>query len=240
MKTIAKMIFLIPLAALFCSPRFGIERGITPVERPDTEVRRDRCAIIRSVKYEAAAEFLHDADWEKLLKYDVFQKKKEGVSNPRIPRLHFFQVVITNLSEAPLQVESITLKYGDTEQAALTPAEVMKKCASPAYSLFSFEGILSFKKLIAERACSSQINYGKDLIDYRLDFISPGDRVLKIAAFAWIPVEQRDLRIVLALKFPGEKKIVDFDFHRSEYRTRGGQFVKPARKEEKEIEEEQP
>ena len=57
------------------------------------------------------------------------------------------------------------------------------------------------------------IDYGNDVIDYRLQFINPGERIIQIVAFDWIPVEYRDLRMLIEFKSHSvhEKKVIDFN-----------------------------
>jgi nanoRNase/pAp phosphatase (c-di-AMP/oligoRNAs hydrolase) len=223
------LVFSLTLLMLMaCSRKYGIERAINPVDKLDTEIKKESCGLIRSRNVDAAAEYISEGDWDRILKCTMFTKPKPAESDFRIPKIFFFHAVISNTGDVPVTIESISLKYSGREHKPFEAEAVIRKCKSPSFSIFNFNSILRNKRLLGDKNCIADINYERDVIDYKFDFINPGDTIIRITAFDWIPVENRDIRLVLRIVEPasGQKKIIDFDFIRSEYRTKGVHFIK--------------
>ena len=109
----------------------------------------------------------------------------------------------------------------------------MKKCKSHAYALFNFKSILSPKRLMGHEYCIKGIDYEKDIINYDIDFIGPGDRVMSIAGLEWVPVQIRavKLKIVFSgIEGNAFKKEFTFNYKKYEYRTKGKDFRRPGSK----------
>lgn len=222
------LLFLIVLVSLFsCKHKFGIERGIRPLSGSDVEIRKDGPVVVRCKNFDMTIEHIDVFKWVKLLQQDLFVKNEQVQSEIRIPKFIFFQIIIQNVSSFPIALKSITIIYGDNEKKPLSHNEAAKRCKSPAFSLFNFKSILTPKRLLDKEISIKKINYAKDTIGFNLDFISPGDRILKIVAFDWVPVQYRKFSIKTKVAFTKsgvDEKIVDFNFSRFEYRTKGKYF----------------
>jgi hypothetical protein len=225
-KRIIVSLFL-ALLIVSCSKKFGMQRETLFTDRASVEIRDKKCATARAGDITVSLQIIAPGDWEKLFVYELFSSEKKA--NPRLPAAPFYHLVIANTGDRPLPLDgiSLSLRYGGTEMKAIKAEEAEKAYASPAFSIFNFKQILSPKRLLTDRTCIDDIGYGNDLIDYRLDFINPGERVLLIASFGWIPVEAREYTVRIDSRDGESKKSIDFELRRFEYRTRGGRFRKP-------------
>lgn len=210
-----------------CTKKFGMVRGIRPAERSDVEViKKHECALIRHRDFDIAAQEIGLGGWVKLLEHEIFLRKK-GNTEARIPRLNFFHIVISNQGRNPVKIEQMSVRFGDNEIAALSTEAVLDKCKSPAYAAINMKSLLGLKRYLGDKWCVEEIDYTASVIDYNFDVIAPGDSVIKIVAFDWIPVQFRDLKLLVKVRNAGEEKqkIVDFDFKRLEFRTKGRHFI---------------
>ncbi|GEM_PF-633212 len=216
-----------------CARTFGVERGIKPEQRLDVEIKKGRCAIIRTPQCDIAVEPIDARAWAALLDNSIFVRERRNPSNIRIPKLAFFHIIVSNAGRSPLTVESVTLGYGPDRVQPLSAREVIERCKSPAYGAFHFKRILTPLRLIGDMNCIRKINYERDVVGYRLRVVNPGDRIIMIKAFEWIPVQYRELKIAVAIStFNNIQKTIDFNFKRVEYRTRGKYYRNPAKAEE--------
>jgi hypothetical protein len=218
-----------------CARTLGIQRGLEPEQRLVLEVKKGGCALIRTRLCDVAAEPIDYLKWRKLLDQSVFTGGRRVQADARIPKFLFFHLVVSNVGPVPLVIDSVTLHYGTVEKSPISLDEALKRSKSPAYRAFHFKNILTDKRLMGDEYCLKKINYERDVIDYRLGFVNPGDRVIRIAAFEWVPVQYRDLRLAVHISPLGEgdeKKVIDFNFKRFEYRTRGRYYRRPAEKSE--------
>ena len=222
------IVVLFGLSTASCARKFGMVRTITPVERPDLDVdAKKRCALIRMRDFDMAVQEIGMGDWARLMEHELYHGKK-GDSEFRIPRLNFFHIAVTNAGEVPVKIDEVFLEFGTKQIKALTLEEVKEKCKSPAYSGINFPALLGIKRIVSDKLCLREIDYSVNTFGYLPEYIVPGDTIISIAAFDWIPVEYRKLRLIVSIGYSGteKKKSVDFDFHRSEHRTRGRYFNK--------------
>ncbi len=229
-------ILLLLLCTTFsCSRKFGIQRQTVFRDRTPGVSKNENCAMIRGAVFEASLEPISAEQWEKIFAYELYSGERK--TTPRLPAFPFYHLVIANTGNTPLALEdlSITLRHGSTEIKTLTPGDAGKLFTSPAFSIFNFTGILTSKRLLAEKFCIKEIDYALELLDYRLGFLNPGERLLLIISFGWIPVEVRQYTIRIGLKNSDPKKSIDFELSRFEYRTKGNVFKKSAGPEQENL-----
>ena len=87
-------------------------------------------------------------------------------------------------------------------------------------------------RVTPEKLKFKDINIENDTIPLRVPFIPSEDTVYRIVAFPYLPVRDRNFKINFLINSAGEKKIIDFDFSRQEYRSKGNNFKKPPEKKE--------
>ena len=224
-------VLLALLVSAGCARRHGMVRGLEPEQSLVIEAREGRCAVLRSRICDVAIEQIDPPKWRKLLGYRMLAGRGSPAET-RIPKFAFFHIVVSNMGSLPLGIDSITLHYGSVEKKPIAVEDAVKRSRSPAYRAFDFKKVLAARRLMGDRYCLKKINYERDVIDYRLDFIIPGDRLIRIVAFEWVPVQFRRLRVAVRVSQLGsaEKKVIDFNFRRFEYRTRGAYYRKPGKK----------
>ncbi len=214
------------LTSVNCTPRFGIDRGTIPTERIDVDIRKGGCALIHGRYFDVSAEAIDEERWANLVRSASFARQRDSKAEPRTPRIPFFNIVVYNADSEPVAVKKITVRYGDKEMAALSIESVREKCKSPSYKLYDFDKLLKNRRLLRDEVCLKQIDFDRDSLEYRFDFINPGERVSRIIAFDWLPVEYRNFVLSVEIVSSKFKKVIDFDFHRFEYRKKGEVFRK--------------
>lgn len=231
--TVFRMAIVISLVSLLmaswgCTKKYGMARRISPGERIDIEIdKRGECALVRQRNFDIAVSELSEAGWAKLMTITQYQKKR-GAEEIRVPRLHFFHIVLSNVGKTPLSISGVSLRYGESEAKELKSEEVLRRCSSPVYASIDMKKIIENKRYLGDKWCFSEMEYEKDVIGYSLPSISAGDVLVKMAVFDWIPVQYRKFLLVVVVKdeITGEEKTVEFPFVRKEYRTKGKFFTK--------------
>ncbi len=216
-----------------CSKKYGMARSTQPVERFDIEIGKGRaCALVRQRDFDIAASKLSEADWAKLLSMNQYQKK-HGSDEIRLPGLNFFHIVLSNVGKSSLSISSVALRYGQKEAHELQKEEILRRCASPVYASIDLKKVVENKRYIGDKWCFLEMEYEKDVIGYSLPSIAPGETLIRIAVFDWIPVQHRMFSLVVTVKneATGEEKTIDFPFERKEYRTKGKFFTRKGDKE---------
>jgi hypothetical protein len=223
------------LSFLSCSRKPGLLRETVFIDHPAIEIRDERCALFRTRLLDVSLQPIEAEDWEKLLAYEPFAGEKNQAQ--RVPRLLFIQMTAYNSGNRPWPLKDLSLAivHGGTEKSPLTAQKVSEACASPAYSSFNFANLFAPRRLLTEKYCMKEIDYESDLIEYRLEFINPGERVLVIYAFEWLPVEVREFSLRATLKEGEVKKSIDFGVRRLEYRAKGTRFTKPEKPRQEQI-----
>lgn len=111
----AGLAMLLPL--FYCGRKFEITRSVHPVQGVEVEVKKEGCALVRSRFADVAAEYIDEKKWSLFLKQKVFikQRSKEE-ADIRYPRLQFFRVVVSNVSDSAVRISEIVLEYGDQKK----------------------------------------------------------------------------------------------------------------------------
>lgn len=138
----------------------------------------------------------------------------------------FIRTVIKNKREAPVEFGEIRLQYKPVENEPLSAKEIKEKYKSPAYYSIDFKSLLKTRRITGENIYMDDLDPDKDTILYNFDFICESDKISKITAFEWIPVEYRAFRIIVEIKSGESVKLIDFTFNRFEFREEGP-FRKP-------------
>ena len=178
-------------------------------------------------------EALNPSTWKHLLGSKIYMKKEPEGKVARVPQLPFFQIIIKNISPQPLRIEKIYLIYGNTLTEPVTGMEFRSRYRSTAYEPIDFQSLFSYRRLTAEKLSVKDIDYDRDTAAFVSEWIPPGDTVLKVLAFDWIPVQYRSFILRLTVAGAASKKIIDLKLIKSEYRPRDKFFPQPEKKERK-------
>ena len=196
--------------ALSCVPGSGgmIYRA---VERGDVEIVKNRAGLIRTLYCDIYIEHLDRELRSRITESAIY--KGGGKDFPAEP---CFQFIILNTWNKPVTVENIRVQYNNE----VYDPEFYDYVKDPGYLAKRFNvnlpAMWKYRRLLGEAELIKEIDYDSDTIDYRADFIAPGDRVLFFRFFRVIP-HRRDVKISVTIKYFDMKKIIDFDIGRFEY-----------------------
>jgi hypothetical protein len=230
---VARYFFLILISGFLfvsCSKKYGIIRNTEAVERYDVEQKAKGCSVIRSIYCDIYVELLDSEKWNYLFTNHYFTASSLEHENYRFSNYPVLHYVIKNTGREPIKVERIVVEYGKNKSDSLTFQSFQSLHKSSAYKVFEFKKFFRGRRLLADKYCLKEIDYHKDTIPFRFDFIPPSDTVLKFTAFPWIPVEQRRFKVFFHIDYAGRKKILNFDFQKYEYRIKGDVFRKVEKK----------
>ncbi len=230
---IVGMIVLLAASHIACAKKFGMERKTGFADRINIEIdKRGECALLRQRDFDVAVSELSETGWAKLYAMSQYQKKR-GFGEARIPRLHFFHIILFNVGKSPLSIPNVFIRYDGQEIQEMQNNEILRRLSSPAYAAIDFKKVLENKRYLGDKWCISEIDYERDVIGYDFNAIPAGDAMIWVAVFDWIPVQHRKFSIVIRVRneINGEEKTVDFPFERKEFRTKGKYFIKEERKE---------
>ncbi len=209
-----------------CGRKYGMGRAVRPEAKAEVEIlSKHGCALMRFRDFDIAVQEIGTEDWKKILEFETFRSKK-NVSQTRLPRLLFFHVVVANVGKKPVSLGDIMLMFGETVKKPLSVAEAEERCKSPVYAAIDYKRLLGVRRYLGEAWCFREINYEHEVIDYHFTAIAPGDSIIRIVAFDWVPVQEREMQLLSMIKVEnGEEKAARFHFKRLEFRTKGKYFV---------------
>lgn len=213
----------------FCSS--GVERGYSPSLKYENDYDLRGTASIKTLYADIYIKRIDNKSWRKLHEYPHYINKDTSESDFRVPPFISFFMIIKNNSDFPLVYSFSEIKSALEVQKDLSISDINSELKSPAYLFSNHEKLISFFRLIAEKRSLEEIDFENDLIPTTVDYIPPGDSVVKVVHFRWIPVSFREFTMSISLTVGGLKKVIDFDFRKFEYRTDGEYFLKPKRKD---------
>ncbi len=225
MKYHAILIFI--LLAFGCASYNRIGSDIIPAESFTTQIVNTRCASVISNNFSIALEELKPYQLEGILKNRTFNDKDSKYNLLRMPKLSYFKLLFENTGRAPHEIAEIRLQYNNYFSGQLNADELYKRYANSPFSSLNFTEIFKIFKIDTYELCDTEVDLKNSLENYH-GSILPGDKIFKIIAFDWIPVDIRKFNISILVKSDIIKKIIDFKMMRSEYRQSGDHFSKPA------------
>ncbi len=217
---------LILLIFIQCA-RTRIIRTTLPVERADTEVIQGKTALIRTYHCDIYLRHIDAALWKTIRKQDCFMSESEKYIRIRDPRFTGFLAVIKNTSRYPVNITDPHIVSNGMMNQSLTVSETEAICSSQAYSRYDFPAILSTRTVTGGPLRPGDIEFDKETIPAESGAIAPDKTASVIYLFRWLPVKHRTIKVTLTVNSPHEKKVIDFDFMRKEYRFKGKYFLKP-------------
>lgn len=229
------LLIIISISIILSCSGPGVEHRAVPPESVRMEILKGERGLLRSLYCDLYADEVTTAEWNRIFEAESFRKEIEhtDVHEPRIPPLNVFRIMVRNTWKLPLRIVDISVAYGDKQVPCLDSVSIAPYIKSPLYSPVNWETLFAPRRLAIPPE-TEIINYDTDTVRSLLDFIPADDVVMRIVAFPWIPVEARDFILKVTVTDGSDKKIIDFEFHRFEYRTSGKYYLKPARKDDHE------
>lgn len=199
------------LLFLSCSSGAKVERIYRAGERGDVDIVGNRGGLIRTVYCDIYMENLRRDLWRKV--YDSGSYRGRGSGMPLEP---CFQFIIVNTWNRPIKVEKIGLRYDNEDHEP----EFYDYIKDPGYSgerfAVNLDSMQRYRRLLSDDELIDGIDYDTETVDYRSDFIAPGDKVLFFRFFPVVP-DKKGVKMYITIKYFDIKKIIDFDITRFDY-----------------------
>ncbi len=203
-------IYLLFLSLLLSCSSAG-KGGYRASERGDVDIVGNRAGLIRTVYCDIYVENLNSKLRQKIYDADVYRGSGSGM--PLEPCFHF---IVSNTWNRPLVIEKIVLRYDNEDHEP----ELYDYIKDPDYAEKRFavniNKMMQNRRLLSEDELIDEIDYDTETVEYRSDFIAPGDKVLFYRFFPVIP-HRKGVKIYITIKYFNMKKIIDFDITRFDY-----------------------
>lgn len=180
-------------------------------ERADIDIIRGRAGLIRTLYCDLYIEYVDNEAWDYLKSFSLF--KGHGWGNPVDPCFHF---LIVNTWNKPFIIDRVEVVYKDE----VIPSEDFsfikdKSYLENRYSV-NISSFMKKRRILSDRELLQDIDFESDTVEYRLNFIAPGDKVSFFSFFKSLPSGKLS-KIRVAIKYFDVKKVIDFDIGRFEY-----------------------
>jgi len=213
MKLKNRYILIIILAMIQVLNCGGADKGMfyRAVERADVDIAEGRAGLIRTVYCDIYIEYVDKHGWNYLKKTGFFKGKGKG--DPVNPCFHY---IIVNTWNKPFVVDKIEILYN----GEVFPSENFsfikdRDYLENRYSL-NISSLMKKRRILSDRNLLNEIDFENDTVEYRLNFVAPGDKVSFFNFFERIPSD-RNSKIRISIKYNDMKKVIDFDIGRFEY-----------------------
>jgi hypothetical protein len=185
-------------------------------------------ALIRTQYCDIYMEYIDRKKWESVMKFSMFSR---GRYSYRIPNFSPYFITVKNAYNKPLKITGIHLIVKDKLYQRLNSDELNAEFSSEQYKNFNFTGLNTSRRMLpvsieADVTVPSlnKINFDKDTITFLPDYIPPEDIIVFFAFFSPTPASDDKYKVKIELDTGVFKKVIDFDFVKSEYRTEGKYF----------------
>jgi len=180
-------------------------------ERGDVNIVGGRAGLIRTVYCDIYIENLSRELREKIYESDVY-----GGGGRGFPVEPCFQFIITNTWSRPLKIDKISIRYDSSDREPeffdyIKDSEYAEKRFS-----VNLNSMQQYRRLLSDDELIDEIDYDTETVEYRSDFIAPGDKILFYRFFPVVP-HRKGVKIYIIIKYFEMKKIIDFDITRFEY-----------------------
>lgn len=194
-----------------CSSEGKVKGIYRAAERSDVDIVGNRAGLIRTVYCDIYIENLSMDLRQKIFDSDVYRGRGRG-----LPLEPCFQFIILNTWNRPLKIENILLRYDNEDHEP----ELFDYIKDPGYSEKRFavnlNNMMQARRLLSDDELIDEIDYDTETVEYRSDFIAPGDKVLFYRFFPVVP-HRKGVKMNVTIKYFDTKKIIDFDITRFEY-----------------------
>ena len=194
-----------------CCCRSGNTFFYRAVERSDVDVIKDKAGLIRTVYCDIYIEHVDSEGWKYLRDAPFFRGNGKGDPVPVC-----FHFIIENTWKRPFYIDRIEIlhqgKVIKTEDFSFIKD---KEYMENRYSV-NLASLQIKRRILTDDTLLQDIDFSNDSVEYRLDFIAPGDRVSFFRFFSWLPVG-KTTKVRIGIKYFDLKKVIDFDIGRFEY-----------------------
>lgn len=200
---------LIIILFIFFSAGCGgkeLVRFYGPLPRGDVEIIAGKGGLIKSVYFDLFFEHLQKSDWEHLASFRSLKGGGRG-----FPVEPCFHIMIINTWNRPFEIKKIELICDNvTAEPEFFDFKGDSRFISERYaidlaSLWKQRRILSYSELLSE------IDFEKSAIEYKLNFIAPGDKISSFYLFNTVPAGCKSTKLAVTIKYMDMEKVIDFD-----------------------------
>ncbi len=204
----SRIIIIASLLFFSCLPSGRFYRVL---DRPDVETS-SKGGIIRTIYCDLYIENVRRELWPVLKKSQVYKARgsdaPDGVA---------FLFIVDNTWDRTISIDRVYILDKDSgkiyseEDFKYTPADYIDKrfCVNP-------EMMRQSRRLLTDAKSIEDINYDELTVEYKFDFIAPGDKVFFFKFFTFVP-QKKNIKICVVFKYNDLKKIIDFDIGLSDY-----------------------
>lgn len=203
------IILFAAVQALSCSP--GTVRSFGPAGSYVTHAYRGSTGIIRTEFCNITLVSVDGDVWNYISKTGIYKGNGKGV-----PAGQCFCIMILNTWNRPLLISRIEVMSGGE---VVTPEKhIFMQGGDYLRNRYAvnLEELWKTRRVLADHVMLQEIDFDNDTLEYRMDYIVPGDSILLFRTFSWI---QPDIpaKFRIGIKYHEMEKVIDFDLARFEY-----------------------
>lgn len=209
MKRIMVFICISIMQIFSCSPE--TVRVFGPAGSYDVQVYRGSTGIIRTEFCNISLVNVDRDGWKYLSQARIFSGKGAG-----FPSNQCFCIMVVNTWDRPLQVSRVeVLSGGEVVRPESYSFSRGSDYLAQRYAV-NLEELWKTRRMLTDNVILREIDFDNETLEYKMDYIVPGDFVLFFRTFDWI---QTDLpgRFRIGIKYHEMEKVIDFDLARFEY-----------------------
>lgn len=197
------------LQAFSCAP--GTVRAFGPADSYGIQVYRGSTGIIRTEYCNVSLVSIDAGLWRYLSKTDTYRGNGSG-----LPSSQCFCIMVVNTWDRPLQVSRIEVLSGSEVVSPETYSFTQGSDYLKNRYAVNLEELWKTRRMLSDSIILQEIDFDNETIEYKMDFIAPGDFIVFFRTFNWIrPDVPAKLRI--GIKYHEMEKVIDFDLARFEY-----------------------
>lgn len=185
--------------------------GYRAAERGDIDIVGNRAGLIRTVYCDIYVEHAAIDQQRRIIEADIYRGKGRGM-----PLDPCFQFIIINTWNRPIVIDKIVLRYDNEDHEPELYDYIKDNGYADKRFAVNLNKMMQTRRLLSEDELIDEIDYDTETVEYRSDFIAPGDRVLFYRFFPVIP-HRKNVKLYITIKYFNMKKIIDFDITRFDY-----------------------
>jgi hypothetical protein len=209
MKKLFMIILVAAMQAFACGPE--IVRAFGPSGSYDVQVYRGTTGIIRTEYCNISLMNIDSDGWKYLAGTETFRGRGSG-----FPSNLSFCIMLENTWDRPLRISRVeVLSGGQLMMPETFSFSQGSEYAEKRYAVNLCE-LWKTRRMLSDNFILQEVDFDNETIEYRMDYIVPGDSIVFFRTFKWIRTDiPAKFRIVI--KYREIEKVIDFDLSRFEY-----------------------
>lgn len=187
-------------------------------------------ALVRSIYCDVYLEPVDEIKWKKLLGFYRYATGNPHLKTYDIPPLEFMHFIVTNTGDDPLIIKDAFIEAGGEVIRSLSAEEIQQRFPYKRYDIFNFKNLFAMRRFTGEKEDIMSIDYPRQTLDLRFDFISPGDTVVFLRAFDWVSFSYDRYTVAIIVQSGNYARRISFKLKRVQYRKGGPDFRAPEKR----------